>query len=112
MLKYFQNLNLLDQCVEADIQQGDTLAKVALRYNVPISELKRVNNLLNEAEFHVLTTIKVPTKAASLLTELLPEVIVYIIFFGTFTLMGGGNHSSLSRMFPLNNYNSIFCDSF
>ena len=77
MLKFLQNLNSLDQCVEADIQQGDTLAKVALRYNVPISELKRVNNLLNEAEFHVLTTIKVPTKAASLLTELLPEVIVY-----------------------------------
>ena len=81
MLKFLQNLNSLDQCVEADIQQGDTLAKVALRYNVPISELKRVNNLLNEAEFHVLTTIKVPTKAASLLTELLPEVIVYINSF-------------------------------
>ena len=39
-----------------------------------ISELKRVNNLLNEAEFHALKTIKVPAKADSLLTELLPEV--------------------------------------
>ena len=63
-----------DQCVEAEIIPGDTLAKVALRYNVPISELKRVNNLLNEAEFHALKTVKVPAKAHSLLTELLPEV--------------------------------------
>ena len=94
-------MNLLDQCVEADIQQGDTLAKVALRYNVPISELKRVNNLLNEAEFHVLTTIKVPTKAASLLTELLPEVIIHIKSFG---------HAVF--LLPFNNHNSIFCDSF
>ena len=61
--------------MEADILTGDTIAKVALRYNVPISELKRVNNLLNDAEFHALTTIKVPVKADSLLTELLPEVI-------------------------------------
>ena len=60
--------------MEADILASDTIAKVALRYNVPISELKRVNNLLNDAEFHALTTIKVPIKAASLLTELLPEV--------------------------------------
>ena len=65
---------LLDSCVEAEIISGDTLAKVALRYNVPISELKRVNNLINEAEFHALKTIKVPAKADSLLTELLPEV--------------------------------------
>ena len=42
----------LESCVEAEIIPGDTLAKVALRYNVAISELKRVNNLLNEAEFH------------------------------------------------------------
>ena len=98
MLKYFQNLNLLDQCVEADIQQDDTLAKVALRYNVPISELKRVNNLLNEAEFHVLTTIKVPTKAASLLTELLPEVIVsYYKLFCRIEI-------ALSRMLPFKNH--------
>ena len=65
---------ILDQCVEAEILPGDTLAKVALRYNVAPSELKRVNNLLNEAEFHALKTIKVPAKADSLLTELLPEV--------------------------------------
>lgn len=67
-------LYIADQCVEAEIQSGDTIAKVALRYNVPVSELKRVNNLLNDAEFHALTRIKVPVKEASLLTELLPEV--------------------------------------
>jgi len=75
---------LPDQCVEAEICQGDTLAKIALRYNVPISELKRVNNLLNEAEFHALPTIKVPVKADSILTEILPEATS-----GTLGRLGG-----------------------
>ena len=61
MLKFLQNLNSLDQCVEADIRQGDTLAKVALRYNVPISELKRVNNLLNDGKLK-LALLKVSQK--------------------------------------------------
>jgi len=73
-----------DQCVEAEIREGDTLAKIALRYNVSISELKRVNNLLNEVEFHALPIIKVPVKADSILTELLPEATT-----GTLGRLGG-----------------------
>jgi len=82
------SIQLQDQCVEAEIIPDDTLAKVALRYNVPISELKRVNNLLNEAEFHALKTVKVPAKAHSLLTELLPEASS-----GTFGRLGGETRS-------------------
>ena len=67
--------------MEAEIHSDDTIAKVALKYNVPISELKRVNNLLNDAEFHALKRIKVPVKAASLLTELLPEVLRIFLEF-------------------------------
>ena len=61
-----------DQCVEAEIQPGETLQSVALKYNVPLAELKRVNNLLKEAEFYALKRVKIPVKTASLLTEILP----------------------------------------
>jgi len=63
-----------DQCVEAEVQPGDTLQSLSLKYNVPLAELKRVNNLLTEAEFYALKRIKIPVKTASLLTEILPQV--------------------------------------
>jgi len=64
----------LDQCVEAEVQPGDTLTKISLKYNIPVAELKRVNNILSEQQFYALKRIKIPVRAASLLTELLPAV--------------------------------------
>jgi len=63
-----------DQCVEAEVQPGDTLQSLSLKYNVPLAELKRVNKLLKESEFYALKRIKIPVKTASLLTEILPAV--------------------------------------
>lgn len=63
-----------DQCVEAEVQPGDTLASLSLKYNIPVSELKRVNNIVSENHFYALKRIKIPVKAASLLTEILPSV--------------------------------------
>jgi len=63
-----------DQCVEAEVQPGDTLQSLSLKYNVPLAELKRVNKLLKESEFYALKRIKIPVKTASLLTEILPSV--------------------------------------
>lgn len=64
----------LDQCVEAEVQPGDTLASLSLKYNIPVAELKRVNNIVSENHFYALKRIKIPVKAASLLTEILPSV--------------------------------------
>lgn len=64
----------LDQCVETEVQPGDTLPSLALKYNVALAELKRVNNILKENEFYALKRIRIPVKPASLLTELLPSV--------------------------------------
>ena len=64
----------LDQCVEAEVQPGDTLTKISLKYNIPVAELKRVNNIISENQFYALKRIKIPVRAASLLTELLPSV--------------------------------------
>merc|ERR1712018_867380 len=64
----------LDQCVEAEVQPGDTLASLSLKYNIPVAELKRVNNIVSENHFYALKRIKIPVRTASLLTELLPSV--------------------------------------
>lgn len=63
-----------ETCMEAEVQPGETLASVALKYNIPPAELKRVNNLLKDAEFYALKRIKIPVKPASLLTEILDPV--------------------------------------
>lgn len=63
-----------DQCVETEVQPGDTLASLSLKYNIPVAELKRVNNIVTETHFYPLKRIKIPVKTASLLTEMLPSV--------------------------------------
>ena len=63
-----------DQTIECDIQPSDSLKTLSLKYNIPVSELKRVNNIINEAEFFALKRIKIPVKPTSFLTDLLPGV--------------------------------------
>merc|ERR1712154_678663 len=63
-----------DQTLECDIQPSDTLTTLSLKYNVPLAELKRVNNIINEAEFYALKRLKIPVKPASFLADLLPGV--------------------------------------
>jgi hypothetical protein len=53
---------------------SDTLHSLSLKYNVQLSELKRVNNILQESEFFALKRIKIPVRPASLLTDILPGV--------------------------------------
>jgi len=63
-----------DQTIESDIQPSDTLLSLSLKYNIPLAEIKRVNNILNDAEFFALKRIKIPVRPTSLLNELLPGV--------------------------------------
>jgi len=63
-----------DQTIECDIQPTDTLQSLSLKYNIQTAELKRVNNILNESEFHALKRIKIPVKPASFLKDLIPGV--------------------------------------
>ena len=57
--------------IQADIQPSDTLLSLSLKYNVPIAELKRVNNILSDQGFYALKRIKIPVRPYSLL---LPDV--------------------------------------
>ena len=47
-----------DQCVEAEVQPGDTLRSLSLKYNVPLAELKRVNKLLKGNYYSKIPTAK------------------------------------------------------
>lgn len=64
---YGEALNL----IEMEVQPGATLASIALKYNIPVAELKRVNNLLGENELFALKRIKIPVRPNSVLTEIL-----------------------------------------
>lgn len=60
-----------DQTIQCDIQPSDTLLSLSLKYNVPLAELKRVNNILSDQGFYALKRIKIPVRPHSLL---LPDV--------------------------------------
>jgi len=64
------NFNIL----EAQIQDGDTLQAIALRFNCTVAELKRLNKIEKEYEIHARKVIKVPVTPHSLLLENQPIV--------------------------------------
>ncbi len=50
---------------------GETLTSISLKYNIPISELKRVNNFLTGNEFFAMKRIKIPVKLFLFANELI-----------------------------------------
>ncbi|KAJ0174212.1 hypothetical protein K1T71_010358 [Dendrolimus kikuchii] len=61
-----------DHFIEAQVQEGDTLQAIALRFYCSISELKRINHIQKDNEIFARRTIKVPVTPYSVLTELTP----------------------------------------
>ncbi|XP_059486333.1 lysM and putative peptidoglycan-binding domain-containing protein 4-like [Neocloeon triangulifer] len=55
------------------IQPDDTLQSIALQYYVPVSELKRINNIIRDNEIHARTTLKIPRRPITSLVDLTPE---------------------------------------
>lgn len=55
--------------IDRQVFPNDTLSKFALQYGCTVAELKKVNNLYNEQDFHALKHIKIPIQPHSLLTE-------------------------------------------
>lgn len=62
-----------DQIVERPIQKDENLRSLSLKYRIPISELKRVNNILQDSEFFALNSVKIPVKVHSALVEILDQ---------------------------------------
>lgn len=46
--------------IERKVKAGDTLNKIAIQYSVNVSDIKRVNNLVNDQDFVALTVVKIP----------------------------------------------------
>ncbi|XP_072051042.1 lysM and putative peptidoglycan-binding domain-containing protein 3-like [Amphiura filiformis] len=61
-----QNLYKL---VERIILPTDSLQLFSLQYGCPMSEIKRINNLINDQDFHARTKIKLPVRLHGLLQE-------------------------------------------
>ncbi|KAK7074529.1 LysM and putative peptidoglycan-binding domain-containing protein 3 [Halocaridina rubra] len=62
-----------EQVVDRPIKTGETLRSISLKYRVPLSELKRINNIIQDNEFFALNSLKIPVKANSVLAELLKQ---------------------------------------
>ncbi|XP_060068899.1 lysM and putative peptidoglycan-binding domain-containing protein 3-like [Ylistrum balloti] len=54
---------------EREITEGDSLRSLALQYGCPVSELKRINNFIQDQDFYGYKVVKVPMKRHSFLTE-------------------------------------------
>lgn len=56
-----------------NLEEGDSLQSVALRYNCTMSELKTANRIYNDQDFHALKKIQVPVHSFSELVDLAAE---------------------------------------
>lgn len=54
-----------------DIQPGDSLQSICLRFACPLNQVKRFNGLMNDQDFHALRTIKLPLGKFGLLDDYL-----------------------------------------
>ncbi|CAI5437913.1 unnamed protein product [Caenorhabditis angaria] len=46
--------------IERKVKSGDTLNKLAIKYQVNVAEIKRVNNMVNDMDVQALSKIKIP----------------------------------------------------
>ncbi|KAK5867441.1 hypothetical protein PBY51_011933 [Eleginops maclovinus] len=58
------------QLLEREVLDGDNLNKLALQYGCKVTDIKRVNNLMQEQDLFALKFIKIPVQKHSFLTEL------------------------------------------
>ena len=85
-----------DPFLETAVPAGATLHSLSLRYNVPVAEIKRVNNILRESEFHALKTVKIPVRPLSVLSEMVQPTL-----HG-----GGGGEKEKDGSWRVEHYNS------
>lgn len=74
MRKVAPSRNFQPQTLDVQIQEGDTLQAIALKYDCTVAELKRLNKIEKEIEIHARRIIKVPAKSHLLLIETRPIV--------------------------------------
>jgi len=63
----------IEKSLEAQVQDGDTLASIALRFHCTVAEIKRLNKIDKDNEIYARKIIKVPITPHSILLETLPN---------------------------------------
>ncbi|PVD19765.1 hypothetical protein C0Q70_20256 [Pomacea canaliculata] len=58
---------------EKEIVDGETLQSVSLKYACPVSELKRINNLINDRDFFALRHLKIPMRRHGYLSSIVAQ---------------------------------------
>lgn len=61
-----QNSNNTENYIRYKIQRGDTLYKIAIKYNTTVNELVRINNIKNPNVIYANQTLLIPTKNNSI----------------------------------------------
>ncbi|CAJ0592686.1 unnamed protein product [Cylicocyclus nassatus] len=81
--------------IERKVKAGDTLNKIAIQYSVNVSDIKRVNNLVNDQDFVALTVVKIPVSRMrhALGVPTSSEDEEHIIDFDDRTRLLGADHS-------------------
>uniref|UniRef100_A0A914ICA6 LysM domain-containing protein n=1 Tax=Globodera rostochiensis TaxID=31243 RepID=A0A914ICA6_GLORO len=59
--------------MEHVVKSGENLVQISLQYSVPVSEIKRVNNIVADHEIHGLPMLRVPVTRAFLLRRQMME---------------------------------------
>ncbi|GAB0089940.1 lysM and putative peptidoglycan-binding domain-containing protein 3 [Sergentomyia squamirostris] len=62
------------ETLEAQIQENDTLQAIALRFNCPLSDLKRINKIEKDNEIFARSILRIPVTPHTVLLETLPGV--------------------------------------
>lgn len=63
-----------ENTIEAQVQVGDTLQALALRFHCSVADIKRLNKIDKDNEIHARKVVKIPVTVHSVLLETLPAV--------------------------------------
>lgn len=69
-----QNNSKFENTIEAQVQDGDTLQALALRFHCSVADIKRLNKIDKDNEIYARKVVKIPVTVHSVLLETLPTV--------------------------------------
>ncbi|XP_055836707.1 lysM and putative peptidoglycan-binding domain-containing protein 4 [Episyrphus balteatus] len=69
-----QTQSKFENTIEAQVQDGDTLQALALRFHCSVADIKRLNKIDKDNEIHARKVVKIPVTVHSVLLETLPTV--------------------------------------
>lgn len=63
-----------EQSLEAEVQPGDTLNTISMRFNCSVQDIKRLNKIDKDNEIYAFKVVRVPQTVQNVLLDTLPKV--------------------------------------